>query len=173
MGGMFFQLCLFACCSPHPSSQCLQFLCEFPCPGQLEGSRRASIRLGGVRARLCCEACLVWTFVGPMSFLSTKVASVIALVVWLRGGLALLKAGVCFVVGEGGRWCLGVLGICNRRPLTHTLGFLVLSFGKVTNIRVGKSFAAEVGHSSSMLHESNLLELIFQGNLHSNKRVAV
>ena len=45
-------------------------------------------------------------------------------------------------------------------------------FDKVTNISIGRSSAAEVGGSSSMLHESNLLEFIFQGNLHSNKRVA-
>ena len=40
-------------------------------------------------------------------------------------------------------------------------------------ISIGKSFAAEMGCSSSMLYESNLLEFIFQGNLHSNKRVVV
>ena len=95
---------------------------------------------------------------------------------WPRSGLALLEAldkGVGFVAGEGRRQCLGILGMCSRRPLIHTLGFLVLSFCKVPNISIGKSFAVVVGHSSSMLHQSNLLESIFQGNLHSNKRVVV
>ena len=108
-----------------------------------------------------------------MSFLSAKVASVIALIMQWKSGLALLNVldkGIGFIAGEGRRQCLGVLGMCSRRPLSHTLGFLVPGFSKVTNITIGMSFSEEVGHSSSMLHESNLLELVFQGNLHSNKK---
>ena len=63
--------------------------------------------------------------------------------------------------------------MCGRRPLGHTLGFLVLSFSKVADVSVGKSFTVEVGGSCSMLHESNLLEFIFQSSLHGNKGVAV
>ena len=111
-----------------------------------------------------------------MVLFSTKVAGVIALVSHVRDGLALLEAldkGINFGLGKGGRQCLGVLGVCRRRPLAHTLGFLVLSFGKVTDVAVGKSFAAEVGGSSSMLHKSILPEFIFQSSLHGGKGVAV
>ena len=38
---------------------------------------------------------------------------------------------------------------------------------------IDKSFAVEVGSSSSMLHKSNLLEFIFQSSLHGYKGVAV
>ena len=127
-----------------------------------------SVELGGVGVRLHCKASLVWTFVGPMSFLAAKVASVIALVTQLGSGLALLKAldkGMDFGLGDGRRQFIGVLDVHGRRSLTHTLVFLVPGFGKVTNISIGKSFAAEVGHFSSMLHESNFLEFIFQGSL--------
>ena len=61
----------------------------------------------------------------------------------------------------------------HQGPLTHTLGFLLPSFGMVTNVSIGKSFVAKVGGSSSMLHESNLLEFVFQGSLHGNERVVV
>ena len=63
--------------------------------------------------------------------------------------------------------------MCGRRPLAHTLGFLVPSYGKVTDVGIGKSFAAEVGDSSSMLHKSSLLEFIFHSSLHGNKGVLV
>ena len=63
--------------------------------------------------------------------------------------------------------------MCTRRPLAHTLGFLVLSFSKVAVVGIDKSFAVEVGSSSSMLHKSNLLEFIFQSSLHGYKGVAV
>ena len=43
--GIYFQLCLVACCSPHPSWQCLWFLCEFPCPGHLEGPKEHPLGL--------------------------------------------------------------------------------------------------------------------------------
>ena len=47
--------------------------------------------------------------------------------------------------------------MCSRRPLTHTLGFLVPSFSEVTNISIGQSFVIKVGGSSSMLHKLNLV----------------
>ena len=39
VGGMFFQLFLFACCSPHSSWWGLQFLCGFPHPECLQGPK--------------------------------------------------------------------------------------------------------------------------------------
>ena len=132
--------------------------------------------LGGFGAKIHCEASLFQTFIGPIPFLSAKVTSVVALAALLRSRWTLLKAlnkGVDLVNGEGVRQCLGVPGMCGRRPLDHTLGFVVLSFVRSKNFSVGKSFVTEVGHTPSMLHKSNLLVLIFQGNLHSNKRVVV
>ena len=69
--------------------------------------------------------------------------SVITLVALLGSGLTLLKALVKGIP-EGRRQFLGVLGMCRRRPLTHTQGFLVLSFGRVRNVGVGKSFVMKV-----------------------------
>ena len=66
-----------------------------------------SVGLGSVGVRLCCEVSLVQTFVGPMSFLTTKVASVVALVAQPRSGLALLEAldkGVGFIAGVWASW---------------------------------------------------------------------
>ena len=48
--------------------------------------RLMTIGLGSAGARLCWEVSLVQTFIGPMSFLATKVARVIALVTQLRTG---------------------------------------------------------------------------------------
>ena len=102
-----------------------------------------------------------------MSLLSTKIASFVALVMCLGSGLTLLKTlnkGMNFSLGKGRRWCLRVLGVCGGRPLTHTLVFLVPSFGKVTDVGIDKSFAAEVGGSCS-----NFMNLTF---LSSSSRVA-
>ena len=120
------------------------------------------------------ESSLVRILIHPMALLATKVAGVISLVSWERGGQALLEVldmSMTFGSRKGGRWFIDVFGMCGRRPLAHTLGFLVPSFGKVTDVSVGKSFAVEVGSSSGMLHKSNLLELIFESRTHGNKGV--
>ena len=105
-----------------------------------------------------------------MPLFTTEVTGVVTFVSWARGGLALLEAldkGMNFSLGEGQRQCLGVLGVSGRRPLTHTL------VCKVADVIIDKSFAAEVGSSSSMLHKSNLLEFIFQSIHHGDKGVVV
>ena len=45
VGGIYFQPCLFACCSPHRSWQCPQFLHEFPCPEHNEGPKERLLGL--------------------------------------------------------------------------------------------------------------------------------
>ena len=97
---MYFLPCLFASCPPFPSWQCLWLLHEFPCPGCCEGPEEHSLGLAvSEQAWLQSKSCS--DIHSPNALFTTKVASVIALVLWTRGGLALLE-----VLDKGMDFCL-------------------------------------------------------------------
>ena len=176
IGGMFFQLCLFACCSPHPSWQCPWFPHEFQCPGCLEGPEEHPLGLVVAEQGFIVKQALFRHSLAQCPFSLQRLQVSLLLLRSFGSGLALLKAldkGMDFGLGEGRRWCLGVLGMCSKRPLTHILGFFLPSFGEVANVGIGMSFVMKVGGSSSILHKSNLLEFIFQGSLHGDRRVVI
>ena len=114
MGGMFSLLCLFGCCSRHPSWWCPQFLCGFPHPGHLEGPEEHPLGLAVSEQGFVVKQALFRHSLAQCPFSPKDCKCDVAFVMWLGSGLIHLKMlnkGMNFGLGKGRRWCLGVLGV--------------------------------------------------------------
>ena len=98
----------------------------------------------------------VWTFVCPMSLLSTVVTDVIGFVTLLFA-LELLDEGVELCVGEGARRGLRVLQVACWTPSLVAKCLSISVFGKVTDVSKGELTRDQVFVSFDLSHESHHL----------------
>ena len=95
----------------------------------------------------------VWTFVCPMSLLSTVVTDVVGFVT-LLSALELLDEGVELCVGEGARRGLGVLQVAWWTASLVAKCLSILVFGKATDFSKGELTRDQVFVSFDLCHES-------------------
>ena len=103
----------------------------------------------------------VWTFVCPMSLLSTVVTDVVGFVT-LPFPLELLDEGIELCVGEGTRRGLRVLQVACRTPSLVAKCLSILVRGEATDISKGELMRDQVFVGFDLSHKSHRLQCLIE-----------